>query len=121
MAARPRVARLASSTRQRRRVRPWHSRGGRPVGVRGLGILLASRCWALLLARIYECLPLQCPHCGEPLRIIAFVTDPEVVGQILRHVGEPTEAPQVLPARSPPQPGPLPGYSPTRSDSREMA
>ncbi len=61
---------------------------------------LASRCWALLLARIYECLPLQCPHCGEPIRIIAFVTDPEMVGRILRHVGEPTEAPRVLPARA---------------------
>jgi hypothetical protein len=26
------------------------------------------------------------------MRIIAFVTDPEVVGRILRHVAEPTEA-----------------------------
>jgi hypothetical protein len=33
----------------------------------------ATRCWALLLARIYECLPLLCPRCGEPMRIIAFV------------------------------------------------
>ncbi|MDX2475692.1 MAG: hypothetical protein QNL91_18530 [Candidatus Krumholzibacteria bacterium] len=24
----------------------------------------AARCWALLLTRIYECLPLQCPNCG---------------------------------------------------------
>jgi hypothetical protein len=63
----------------------------------------AARCWALLLARIYECLPLQCPTCGQPMRIIAFVLDPPVIERILRHVGEPTEPPVLLPARSPPQ------------------
>jgi len=63
----------------------------------------AARCWALLLARIYECLPLQCPRCGQPMRIIAFVLDPPVIERILRHVGEPTEPPAILPARSPPQ------------------
>ena len=39
----------------------------------------ASRCWALLLVRIYECLPLLCPRCGQPMRIIAFVLDPPVI------------------------------------------
>jgi hypothetical protein len=34
-----------------------------------------ARCWALLLARFYECLPLRCPKCGEPMRIIACVLD----------------------------------------------
>ena len=65
--------------------------------------LAAARCWALLLARIFECLPLRCPKCGEPMRIIAFVLDPTVIERILGHIGEPTEAPVVLPARSPPQ------------------
>ena len=32
----------------------------------------------MLLVRIYECLPLLCPRCGEPMRIIAFVLDPPV-------------------------------------------
>jgi hypothetical protein len=64
----------------------------------------ASRCWALLLARIYECLPLLCPRCGTPMRIIAFVLDPPVIERILRHIDEPVEPPEVLPARSPPQP-----------------
>lgn len=63
----------------------------------------ASRCWALLLVRIYECLPLVCPRCGEPMRIIAFVLDPPVIERILRHIGEPVAVPPVLPARSPPQ------------------
>jgi len=64
---------------------------------------LAARGWALLLARIFECLPLVCPRCGEPMRIIAFILDRSVIERILEHVGEPTEAPAVLPARSPPQ------------------
>ena len=63
----------------------------------------AARCWALLLARIYECLPLQCPRCGEPMRVIAFILDPPVIEKILTHVGEPVAAPTVLPARAPPQ------------------
>jgi hypothetical protein len=63
----------------------------------------AARCWALLLARIFECLPLRCPRCGEPMRIIAFVLDRDVIERILDHIGEPTEPPAILPARSPPQ------------------
>jgi len=31
--------------------------------------------WALLLARIYEVLPLLCPTCGGAMRIIAFITE----------------------------------------------
>ena len=63
----------------------------------------AAHCWALLLARIYECLPLACPRCGEPMRIIAFILDRSVIERILTHIVEPTEAPEVLPARGPPQ------------------
>ena len=62
----------------------------------------AARCWALLLVRIYECLPLLCPRCGEPMRIIAFILDPPVIERILTHIGEPTTPPAVLPARAPP-------------------
>ena len=64
---------------------------------------VAARCWALLLVRIYECLPMLCPRCGEPMRIIAFVLDPPVIERILDHIGEPTAPPMILPARSPPQ------------------
>ena len=63
----------------------------------------AARCWALLLARIFECLPLSCPRCGEPMRIIAFVLDGPQVERILAHIGESTTPPAVSPARSPPQ------------------
>ncbi len=64
---------------------------------------IAAHCWALLLARIYECLPLVCPRCGEPMRIIAFILAPPDIERILEHIGEPVAAPSVLPARSPPQ------------------
>ncbi len=64
---------------------------------------LAAHCWALLLARIFECLPLACPRCGEPMRIIAFILDRPQVERILTHIGESCEAPEVLPARGPPQ------------------
>jgi len=64
---------------------------------------LAAHCWALLLVRICECLPLLCPRCNRPMRILAFIQDPPVIEKILRHIGEPTQAPKLLPARSPPQ------------------
>ena len=64
---------------------------------------LAARCWAMLLARIYECLPLTCEKCGQPMGLIAFIMEPPVVEKILTHIGEPTEPPAVLPARAPPQ------------------
>jgi len=63
----------------------------------------ASRSWALLLARIYENRPLQCPRCGQAMTILAFILDREVIERILRHIGEEPTPPRVLPARSPPQ------------------
>jgi hypothetical protein len=63
----------------------------------------ASRSWAMLLARIYENRPLQCPRCGQAMTILAFILDQEVIERILRHIGENPTPPRVLPARSPPQ------------------
>ena len=36
-----------------------------------------------------------------PMIVLAFLTDPEVVGKILRHLGLPVAAPVLAPARSP--------------------
>ncbi len=58
--------------------------------------------WARLLARIYECFPLCCPHCGAEMRIIAFITESDAITKILTHLGEPTTAPTLRPARAPP-------------------
>jgi hypothetical protein len=58
--------------------------------------------WAMLIARIYEVFPLVCRHCGAEMRIIAFVTETASVTRILQHIGEPTKAPVLSPARGPP-------------------
>ncbi len=59
--------------------------------------------WAVLLARIYEVLPLLCPVCGGQMSILAFLTDPPVVSAILLHLNLPHRPPPVAPARGPPQ------------------
>ena len=41
----------------------------------------------MLLARIYEALPLSCPICHSQMRIIAFINDPSTVGKIPDHIG----------------------------------
>jgi len=53
------------------------------VRQRSPGAPPAARCWALLLVRIYECLPLLCPRCSQPMRIVAFIHDPPVIERIL--------------------------------------
>ncbi len=58
--------------------------------------------WAQFLARIYGVFALQCSRCGGRVRLIGFITEPATVRQILAHVGEPTSAPAIAPARSPP-------------------
>ena len=63
----------------------------------------ASRLWAMLIARIYEALPLPCPRCGQPLKIISFIAEPKTVGRIFEHLGQPSEPPPIAPARGPPQ------------------
>ena len=58
--------------------------------------------WAMLLARIYETLPLVCPLCQSPMRIIAFITEGSSVRKILEHLGETSLLPCIAPARGPP-------------------
>ena len=57
----------------------------------------------MLLARIYEVLPLLCPVCGGPMRILSFLTDPPVVTAILLHLELPHTPPPISSARGPPQ------------------
>jgi hypothetical protein len=46
----------------------------------------ARRRWAELLRRIFEFDPLRCPHCGQEMRIVAFITVPAVIDRILAHL-----------------------------------
>jgi hypothetical protein len=61
--------------------------------------------WAQLLRRVLSVDALSCPRCSTreqsvPMVVLAFLTDPEVLGRILRHLGLPTTAPLVARARS---------------------
>ncbi|MFC2173218.1 transposase [Acidobacteriota bacterium] len=58
--------------------------------------------WAMLLARIYEILPLLCPRCSHPMDILSFITQPVLIDRILTHLDEPVEPPPVAPARDVP-------------------
>ncbi len=62
----------------------------------------AFRVRAQLLARIYGVFALKCSGCGGRVRLVGFITEPATVRQILAHAGEPTTAPAIAPARSPP-------------------
>jgi len=79
----------------------------------------ARYAWALLLARIYELFPLVCPRCGADMRIVAFITDPATIRDILAHLGEPTAPPRIAPARGPPL-GDLPAAAPGDFDPHAM-
>jgi hypothetical protein len=43
----------------------------------------------MLLARLFESLPLTCASCGAHMRIVAFITEAAPVARILTHIGEP--------------------------------
>jgi hypothetical protein len=47
----------------------------------------AKRAWARLITQAYEADPLTCPRCTGPMRIIAFIEQPEVIEKILTHLG----------------------------------
>jgi len=61
--------------------------------------------WAQLLRRVLQIDGLACPRCSSPRQsvpmvVLAFLSDPEVVGKILRHLGLPTTVPALAPARA---------------------
>ena len=56
----------------------------------------------MLLARLFESLPLLCPQCGADMPIIAFLTEASPLQRMLTHIGEPAEPPRIAPARGPP-------------------
>lgn len=45
-----------------------------------------SAAWARLIKKVYEVDPLSCPRCGQPLKVLAVITDPAQVLKILRHL-----------------------------------
>ena len=47
-----------------------------------------KRSWARLIKKIYEVDPLECRRCGGVMRVVAFLSEPDVVWAILRHLQE---------------------------------
>jgi hypothetical protein len=58
--------------------------------------------WAMLLARLFECLPLTRRSCGADMRIVAFITEAAPVEHILTPVGEPAQPSPIAPTGGPP-------------------
>ena len=57
-----------------------------------LTIREAKKRWAELLRRIFEVDPLACPRCGEEMRIISFITEPNMIDRVLEHLTGRTQA-----------------------------
>lgn len=58
--------------------------------------------WAELMRRVFLFDPLTCNHCGGRRRLLTFLTDQAVIGNILRHLGLSAQPPALAPARPPP-------------------
>jgi hypothetical protein len=56
------------------------------------------RSWGQLIKRVYEVDPLVWPFCGSEMKVIAFITEHDVVDAILRHL----QRKQAEEARGPP-------------------
>jgi hypothetical protein len=62
------------------------------------------RPWAELLKRVFDIDDiLQCPQCGSKMRNISHIEQPATIARILEHLGLPSTAPPIAPARAPPQ------------------
>ena len=59
---------------------------------------IPSKQWRECIKKIYETDPLCCPKCGGEMKIISFITDQQVIRQILKHLGLWTPTP----SRDPP-------------------
>ncbi len=60
------------------------------------------RPWAELMKRTFQLDVEQCEQCGGRLKLRALVTLPHNIERLLRHLGEPLQAPLQSPARDPP-------------------
>jgi len=66
------------------------ARGEGPTTIEAFAEVAASaakRAWARLIKQVYAADPLTCPQCTGPMRLIAFIGQPEVIEEILTHLG----------------------------------
>ena len=55
--------------------------------------------WAKLLKRVFQYDVTVCPSCGGEMKVIAALTEPGPIRKFLDHVGLPSRAPPLSPAR----------------------
>jgi hypothetical protein len=48
---------------------------------------IPSKKWRELIKKVWEVDPLECPHCGGEMKIIALIDEAAVIEKILRHLG----------------------------------
>ena len=48
---------------------------------------IPSKTWRECIKKIWEVDPLICPRCGGMMKIISFITEYQVIKQILEHIG----------------------------------
>ena len=58
--------------------------------------------WARLLKRVFNIDVSVCTKCSSQIKIIAAIEDPKIIKKILEHMGLPSTAPRLHPARGPP-------------------
>ena len=93
---------LSSAHRWRARVVPTPTLAAEPA-TPPTPMLLARRLdWASLLRRVFGEDVTQCPRCGDWLRVLAFLTHPDLTKTILDHLGLAAAVPLIAPARAPP-------------------
>ncbi|MCK4604737.1 MAG: hypothetical protein KAU41_08630 [Deltaproteobacteria bacterium] len=46
-----------------------------------------SKTWRELIKKVWEVNPLTCPRCGSEMKVISLIQDPDVIRQILKHLG----------------------------------
>jgi len=47
-------------------------------------ISVPSKGWAEMIRKVYETDPLQCPQCGGPMHLVAFIEDHKVIDKFIR-------------------------------------
>jgi hypothetical protein len=96
-----RVASAGSEWSDASAVRPVANEGNDSAGRRRPRGYL----WAELMRRTFGIDALDCPRCGGRLRLLALIEHARIVERILRHLGLPTDRPELRPARAPPRRG----------------
>ncbi|MCX5742179.1 MAG: transposase, partial [Proteobacteria bacterium] len=93
---------FSSAHRLRDRIVPVLPDDDPPISPPTASMLARRLDWAALLERVFGPEVTSCPRCGDALRVLAFITAPDVVTQILDHLGLPVVVPPIAAARAPP-------------------